>query len=205
MPSVRPLFLVALVLTSCGGSAVATDPAPRTISAADLDELVLAPHEAPPGTEYLAASSGPLTVKKLWNPACCPGQIAAFEEAGFTTGYRSMFQRPGHSGDPIDARPGVEVAASTAAMFTDTAGADRAMREWHEFYDSPVLDPLGTDGLGEDAIAVMGSPNAPAEVVFLYLWRIDEVVLSLRVSGGRGTVGLDRVRGMVDRMARRAS
>lgn len=203
MPPLRLLLVFALA--ACGGSADARDPQPRTISAADLDDIVLAADEAPPGTEYLADSSGPLTVKKLWNPSCCPGQIAAFEEAGFTTGYRSFFEKPGHSGDPIDARPGVEVAASTAALFADAAGASRAMRDWHAYYDSPVLDPLGTAGLGEEAIAVMGSPNAPAEVVFLYLWRIDNLVLSMRVAGGRGTVGLDQARAMAYRMDRRAS
>jgi len=209
MPPLRSLasLAVAVALAACGGDADAGDPAapPREIEAADLAGLVLRADEAPEGTDYLAESSGMLMLKDLWNPACCPGQIAAFEEAGFSTGYRSFFQQPGHSGDPIDARPGVEVASSTAVLFTNATGASRALRDWYAYYEAPVFELVGKEGLGEEAIAVMGSPDAPAEIVFLYLWRIDKLVLSLRVSAGRGSVSLEQVRTWVDRMDARAS
>ena len=202
--SSRFLILTA-VLVACSGNADARDPVPRRITATDLGQIVLRADEAPVGTVYLAELSGPVTLEQLWSPDCCPGQIAAFDEAGFTTGYRSLFEKPGHSGDPVDARPGVEVAASTVALFTDAEGASEAMRDWYDYYRSPVFDPVPSDGLGVEAIAVMGSPNSPAEAVYLYLWRIDRLLLSLRVSAGRESIDLEQVRAMVDRMDARAS
>jgi hypothetical protein len=68
-----------------------------------------------------------------------------------------------------------------------------------------VLEALPTDELGEEAAAVKGSPNAPAEVFFLYLWRIDRALMGLRVSAGAGTVSSEQVRELVDTMNSRVS
>jgi hypothetical protein len=199
---------MAMLSAGCGDRGVvdAADAGPRReITAVELDELVLRVEEAPEGTEFLAERSGTLRVDELWPSDCCPGPQSTFEEAGFATAYARVFEMPGHSDDPIDTRPGWEEVSSAAVLFDTTTGASEALGEWLEYYDSPVLDRLPTDGLGEDAVAVTGSPNAPAEVFYLYLWRVDRAVLALRVSVGTGSVSSAEVRELVDRMDARVT
>jgi hypothetical protein len=199
---------MAMLSAGCGDHGVvdAADAGPRReITAVELNELVLRVEEAPEGTEFLAERSGTLRVEELWPSDCCPGPQLTFEEAGFATAYARVFEMPGHSDDPIDTRPGWEEVSSAAVLFDTTTGASEALAEWLEYYDSPVLDRLPTDGLGEDAVAVTGSPNAPAEVFYLYLWRVDRAVLALRVSVGTGSVSSAEVRELVDRMDARVT
>jgi hypothetical protein len=203
---VKRVALVLVVLAAgCAGDADGDRAAPVRFSPSDLPGMVLRAEEAPAGTEYIAASSGVLSLEDVWGSDCCPTQQEEFDDAGFAAAAGAFFEQPGHSGDPIDTRPGVEIASSTAVLFVTSTGAEAAMDSWFDYYRSPVLDPLDTSGLGEEAIAVTGSPDAPAEELFLYLWRIDRLVLSLRVSAGRGSVSLDEVRDWVDRMDARAS
>ena len=201
------LAIAALLsLVACGGDAGAggSSPPPQ-FSPSDLDGFVLGEDEAPAGTEYLKGTSGALTLGELWSSDCCAVQQEAFEDAGFDAAYGSFFEQPGHSADPIDARPGYEIVSSTAVLFATSTGATQALEHWYEYHASPVLQRVSTEGLGDEAIAVMGSPDAPAETLFFYVWRIDRLVLSLRASTGRGTISLDQVRDLVDRMDGRAS
>jgi hypothetical protein len=204
---VGAILAIAVLLTTaaCGGKAAGGSDDPPRLSVTDIDGFVLGDDEAPPGTDYIGGSSGTLSLEELWSSDCCLGVQDAFEDAGFDAAYGSFFEQPGHSADPIDARPGYELVSSTAVLFATSTGASQALDEWYGYYASPVLERVPTDGLGEEAVGVMGSPNAPAEVFFLYVWRIDRLVLGLRVSAGRGTVGLDDVRELVDRMDDRAS
>jgi hypothetical protein len=199
---------IALVSAGCGDRGVvdAADAGSRQgITAVELDEVVLKVDEAPEGTEYLAERSGTLRVDELWPSDCCPGPQLTFEDAGFASAYARVFEMPGHSDDPIDTRPGWEEVSSAAVLFDTSTGASEALREWLEYYDSPELEKLSTDGLGEEAAAITGSPNAPAEVFYLYLWRVDRAVLALRVSVGAGSVSGAEVRELVDRMDARVT
>lgn len=207
MPPGPPAALLAvLLLSGCVGRAAPEELEFRTdFSAAELEEIVLQPEEAPPGTDFIEESSGPFALEEFWPSSCCPVQQEAFGDAGFSSAYGNLFQKPGHSGDPIDARPGVEVASSQAALFLDEAGASEAMLAWIEYYAAPELGPAPSEGLGEESAAFVGNPNAPAETLILYFWRIGPLLLNLRVSGGAGTVTLDQVRAMVDRINDRAS
>jgi hypothetical protein len=207
---VRPVlsFAVAVLLlgTACGERASSDAVETKDqLDAANLDEVVLRADEAPEGTDYLPERSGALLLDELWPSDCCPGQQVLFEDDGFTTAYAGVFEKPGHTSDPIDTRSGWEVVSSAAVLFETSTGASEALGDWLAYYDSPVLDRLPTDGLGEEAVAVMGSPNAPAEVFYLYLWRVDRAVLALRASVGTGTVPPDDVRALVDRMDARIS
>ena len=204
--SVGAFVLVALA--ACGGNdagAAARSSAEPGFTPDDLERFVVRADEAPEGVELLIESSGELGVDGLWPDDCCPAQQEIFRDAGFVAAYGAAFQKPGHSGDPIDTRPGWEILRSHAVLFATEVGASSAMHDWRAYYKSSVLDPLPTDGLGDEAIAVVGSPNAPAEVFYLYLWRIDRLVLSLRASVGRGSVSTDEVRAFVDRMDARAT
>jgi len=195
-----------LVLAGCAGSGEESEAAPQIrVSPADLGEIVLPAREAPEGTAYIAERSGTLRVDELWPSDCCPSQQIAFEDAGFTDAYARVFQKPGHSGDPIDTRAGWELVSSAALLFRTAEGATAAMDSWLGYYESPVLKAMATDGLGEEAVGVKGSPNAPAEVFFLYLWRIDRALMGLRVSAGADTISEEQVRGLVDRMNSRIS
>lgn len=170
------------------------------VTPADLGNIVLPASEAPEGTDYLAERSGTISLEDLWPSDCCPAQQLEFREAGFADAYARVFQKPGHSDDPIDTRPGWELVSSSAVLFRTPEGATAAMDSWLGYYESPVLDAIPADGLGEEALAVMGSPNAPAEVFFLYLWRVDRALMGLRVSAGAGTVSVEDVRALADRM-----
>ena len=201
----KVLLLVAVLASACGGSVEAEQTPPDRVSPDELGGMVLRAEEAPEGTEYIPEASGELAVDDVWSSDCCPGPQEAFRDAGFVAAYGAYFEKPGHSGDPIDTRPGVEIMSSTAVLFATSTGAEAALDVWFDYYRSPVLDPVDGRGLGEEHIAVMGSPNAPAETLFLYLWRIDRLILTLRVSAGRGSVLLEQVRAWVDLMHRRAT
>jgi hypothetical protein len=178
----------------------------RTYSADDLEAFVLRPQEAPSPTRFVEGGSGPLTtVEQFWPSVCCPAQQEAFADAGFQAGYGALFERPGRSGDPIDTRPSYELISSRVALFATEDGAEDAMREWIEYHAAPELASLPARGLGEDAHAFVGNPNAPAETLVMYFWRLGRLVLSLRVSAGAGTVSVSEVRALVDRMHGRAS
>ena len=175
------------------------------VGATDLGDVVLEASDAPPGTEYLAERSGTLHVEELWPSDCCPSQQQVFKDAGFSTAYARAFEKPGHTGDPVDTRPGWETVASVAVLFRTPEGASTAMDSWLQYYESPALDTVSGEGLGDESVAVMGSPESASEVFFLYLWRVDRAVLALRVSAGTGTVSVADVRALVDRMDERVT
>lgn len=195
-----------LLLTSCGEEPAGgkADPDER-VEATELDDVVLGTSEAPPGTEYLPGRSGNLSLEELWPSDCCPSQQLLFEDAGFSAAYGRVFEKPGHTGDPVDTRAGWETMSSVATLFRTTEGASTAMDAWLEYFESPSLEAAPADGLGDEAVAVTGSPESPSEVFFLYLWRIDSAVLALRVSAGAGTVSVADVRALVDRMDARVT
>ncbi len=199
-------LLVMAGASSCGGTGtVAASDRSRTYSPSDLEEFVLGPDEGLEGTRFVEGASGPLTLERFWSSSCCPSQQQAFAEAGFVAGYGVLFERPGRSGEPIDTRPGFEQLSSRAALFRSETGASQAMAGWTEYQDAGELDPLPARGLGEEAGAFMGSPDAPAETVVLYVWRMGRLLLYLRASVGTGTVPVEQVRELADRMDRRAS
>jgi hypothetical protein len=182
--------------------AVASDP---TYTAGQLEAFVLRPDEAPEGTRFIEGASGTLPLKRFWPSSCCSAQQAGFDEAGFEAGYATLFERPGRSGEPIDTRPGFEQVSSRVALFRSDDGASEAMATWIEYQDAGELDRLPGRGLGDEVGAYVGSPDAPAETVVLYVWRMGRLLLYLRASVGTGSVPVERVRELADRMDRRAS
>ena len=193
--------VLLLLASACADGAEGSDAGPAVrVSPAELGEIVLPASEAPEGTEYLPERSGTIPLVELWPSDCCPSQQLAFEEAGFSEAYARVFLKPGHSDDPIDTRAGWELVSSAAVLFKTPEGATAGMDSWLGYYESPALEALPTDGLGEEAVAVKGSPNAPAETFFLYLWRVDRALMALRVSAGTDTVTAEDVRSLVDRM-----
>jgi hypothetical protein len=200
------VVLLVVATASCAGEGtVAASGPPRTYSAVDLEGIVLRPDEGPEGTRFIESASGSMTLERFWPSSCCPAQQIAFADAGFEAGHATLFERPGRSGEPIDTRPGYEQLSSRAALFRSEFGASEAMAGWIEYQDAGELDPLPDRGLGEDAEAFVGSPDAPAETVVLYVWRIGRLVLYLRASVGSGTVPVEQVRALADLMDRRAS
>lgn len=200
--------LLALVLpsASCSQPAAPEELEFRTdFAATDLAEIVLQADEAPPGTDFVEETSGPFALEEFWPSSCCPTQQEAFGDAGFSSAYGSIFEKPGHSGDPIDTRSGFEVVSSQAVLFLHDEGASEAMLAWIDYYAAPELGPAPSEGLGEESAAFVGNPNAPAEALFLYFWRIGPLLLNLRVSAGTGSVGIEDVRPLVDRINERAS
>jgi hypothetical protein len=198
---------VLAAVSSCGGSEGATTDAdrPRSYTPSELEGFVLRPDEGPEGTTFVEGASGTLTLERFWPSSCCPAQQVAFDDAGFVAGYGVLFERPGRSGEPIDTRPGFEQLSSRVALFRSEDGASEAMAGWIEYQDAGELDPLPGRGLGEEVGAYVGSPDAPAETVVLYVWRMGRLVLYLRASVGSGSIAVERIRELAGRMDRRAS
>jgi hypothetical protein len=192
--------MVLLGAAACGGPEESSARPSAEITRINIDEIILGADEAPEGTDYLNERSGVLALDELWPSDCCPGQQALFEEAGFEYGYAGVFEKPGHSDDPIDTRAGWEEVSSVAVLFETSTGASSALGSWLAYYESPVLDRVPADDLGEESIGLTGSPNAPAEVFYLYLWRVERTVLALRVSAGAETITTEQVRELVDLM-----
>jgi hypothetical protein len=205
---IRAVVACLLLLTpaACGREARGGTPGePRFYAAADLPGFVLRREDAPEGTELRDDLSGRYDLERLWPTSCCLGVQELFDEAGFQTAHVTLFERPGHSADPVDTRPGWELVSSSAVLFLTDDGAARAMDAWIDYHRAPVLDPVDVRGLGDEAVGLTGSPAAPADQLYLYVWRRGRLVLSLRASTGAGTVPVDEVRRLVDRMDDRAS
>jgi hypothetical protein len=207
-PAVRALLLCLLLLPAAGCVEKAEgepSPEPRAYAAADLADIVLRDDERPEGTEPRPDRSGFLDAERFWPSSCCLGIQESFERAGFRVAHLKVFERPGHSADPIDTRPGWEVAVSSAVLFLDEDGAHEALDTWVDYYRAPGVDPVKVGNLGDEAVELVGSPASPAERVYLFVWRRDRLLLSLRASTGYGTVSAPAVRRLVDRMDDRAS
>jgi hypothetical protein len=201
MPRLLPVLLTALMATACGDHASSKAAAPHPeIERLDLAEIVLHAEEAPEGTDYLPDRSFSINLEDLWPSDCCPSQQLAFDDFGFEAASAGVFQKPGYTGEPIDARPGWELVSSAAVLFETSTGASSALGSWLEYYDAPVLERLSVDGLGEEGVAIKGSPSAPSEVFYLYLWREGRAVMSLRVTAGTDSVTDEQVRELVDLM-----
>jgi hypothetical protein len=205
-PGLVRLVLAALLLVAaCGRDAAdGTSGEPRFYTARELASFVLHRDEGPEVTEFREEASGAQDVKRFWPSSCCLGIQAQFEEAGFQTSQVAVFERPGHSADPIDTRPGWELVSSSAVLFLTDEGASAAMDVWVDHYRTPVLEGLDVRGLGQEAVGLAGSPVAPAERQYVYVWRRGRLLLALRASTGAGTVSVDQVRKLVDRMDARA-
>jgi hypothetical protein len=198
--------LLVLVLAGCGRQTRGgLSREHRFYTARDLSGFVLRREEAPEGTELREDASGQYDLERLWPTSCCLEVQEQFDEAEFQTARVSLFERPGHSADPVDTRPGWELVSSSAVLFLTDEGAAMAMDAWIDYHRSPVLDPVDVRGLGDSAVGLTGSPAAPAEQLFLYVWRRGRLLLSLRASAGAGTVPVEQVRRLVDRMDDRAS
>jgi hypothetical protein len=205
-PAARALVLFLLLLPAVGCVEKAdgvTNPEPRAYAAADLADIVLRDDERPDGTEPRPDRSGFLDAERFWPSSCCLGIQESFDRAGFQVARVKVFERPGHSADPIDTRPGWEVAVSSAVLFRDEDGASEALDTWVDYWE-PGLDPVKVGSLGDEAVGLVGSPASPAERVYLFVWRRGRLLLSLRASTGYGTVSLPAVRRLVDRMDDRA-
>jgi hypothetical protein len=207
-PAARALLLCLLLLPAAGCVKKAlgeTSPERREYVAADLAAFVLRDDERPEGTEPRRDRSGFQDAERFWPSSCCRGIQESFDRAGFQVAHVKVFERPGHSADPIDTRPGWEVAVSSAVLFLDEDGASEALDTWVGYYRAPGLDPVKVESLGDEAIGLVGSPASPAERVYLFVWRRGRLLLSLRASTGYDTVSLPAVRRLVDRMDDRAS
>jgi hypothetical protein len=206
-PAMIALCLLLLAGAACsadaadGKSAAGSD---RYYTAGELPDLVLRPGERPEGTELRDDLSGRQNVDRFLPTSCCLALQEAFEEAGFQVAHVRVFERPGHSADPIDTRPGWEVAESTAVLFLDEEGAAQAMDAWVEEVRTPYFDPVDLRGFGDRAVGLTGSPESAAERTFLFVWRRGRLLLSLRASTGAGTVPADEVRRLARLMDERA-
>jgi hypothetical protein len=203
------VLMVCLLVPAAGGCAA--DPAEGTKDAVDraytsrgLPGLVLHLGERPAGTELREDLSGRQGLERFLPTSCCPGIQAAFDEAGFQIAHVRVYERPGHSADPIDTRPGWEVAESTVVLFLDEEGAAEAMDVWVDEVRTPFLEPVHLGRLGDESVGMTGSPESAAERMYFFVWRRGRLLLSLRASTGAGTVSANDVLDLVERMDTRA-
>lgn len=144
-------------------------PAPR-FTPADLAEIVLAPGEAPEGTEFTRDFRSQSVLGRTAT------DVGALVEAGFVDAYRTEFQTAGVG----SVERGTVFLATGAILFEDARSASRALAitaERHRLGTGradaePVTDIPG-EGLGEESFGFEGRfvsfvPN-PAVT---YVWRV---------------------------------
>jgi len=186
MEHVRRLTLICLLLAAaaCGGSG-------KAFTAADLPRLLLQPSEAPAGTRYLAAESGPATLEQF------PGvdrSRKAFAALGFEGGYVRVF---------ASADQAVTIA-NGAMVFKDADAASRAVEVQRSVVVPSVTigaKPLSVDQLGDEAFAFSFTLGPAGKPGAIYFFRLGNAMFL--VPGG-GAVKPSELQAIARRIAARA-
>ena len=176
----------------------------RSYTSKGLPSLVLKPSEAPAGTRARAADRGPVSLDEFWS--CCKSQREEFAKLGFQAAYRSGFEAPDLPEKPTDWKPGVAFARSVVALFNDAEGASRAMHIWESFFTASAQgapEKLTID-LGDESSAVTGIFYRDDERLFIYFWRIGNLILHVRIGGREGTIDRKAVDPLARKMDSRA-
>jgi hypothetical protein len=152
------------------------------ISQSDLDDLVLAPEDVPPGLVLDERASG--TIKELGDAFRVKGGLDPDVVKGFVAGRENTYVSPGSP------QPGqVGFVGSLALLFADERDAREFMAFSKEFQveEAPVADELPADGLGEAGYGVHYPPDREGNESYGYVWRVGTVVLTVAVGGPAGS------------------
>ena len=171
----------------------------RAYTSEALPSLVLKPAEGPAGTHARAEDRGSVSLDEFWS--CCKTQREEFAKLGFQAAYRSGFEAPQLPEKPTDWKPGVAFARSVVALFNDAEGASRAMPVWQSFFTASARgtpEKLTID-LGDESSAVTGIFYRDGQRLFIYFWRIGNLILHVRIGGREGSID----RAAIDPLARK--
>jgi hypothetical protein len=163
---------VLLAASACSG----------TLSGEDLDRLLLQREDVPQGLVLDADASGP--VEELADAFQVKGGLDPPVEEGFVEGRENTFvsARPPQPGQ-------LGFAGSLALLFEDEADAREFMAFSRTFQleDAPVADELPADGLGEAGYGVHYPPDRRGNESYGYVWRVDDLVVTVAVGGPAGS------------------
>lgn len=171
---------VGLTLTAC------TSPAPASSWRRPLSALVLQPAEDPPGTIYLAKSSGPQTLGTiLHGDQNAAQERALLQQAGFKGAYIALF-----AGLRLPAPvASAHIVVSSAAVFPSQNAATKALAVSNTVATpTQTPQPVPADGLGPHARGVRATLTAFPGEEFIYLWTEGNTVRVLIDAGGTGVV-----------------
>lgn len=152
------------------------------ISQSDLDGLVLAPEDVPPGLVLDQRASG--AIEELGDAFRVEGGLDPNVVKGFVAGRENTYVSPD---SPQPGRLGF--VGSLALLFTDEHDAREFMAFSKEFQveEAPVADELPADGLGDAGYGVHYPPDQQGNESYGYVWRVGTVVLTVAVGGPAGS------------------
>lgn len=179
-------------------------PSARTIDPADLSDLIPSSAEAPVGTEFYPAPSGPQRIDTLTQNV-----PTANDEAGgleFIGGFGSFFVTPGF--DPFGGggshSPEATLIGTAAFAFADPEDASEALRIHRELVVRAVTSgavETVVDDLGEEAHSFTFERGVTPLPGAIYAFRVANVVFVVAGSGENldPTTLLDIARATADR------
>jgi hypothetical protein len=183
-------ILSVTLLSGCGGAphaarATTGPPSERpSVSADTLARVVLQPDEAPAGTAYFKAQSGPQSVEDLLHSGSGVHEAQQqLRRTGFQKAYRALFvgaaTGPGTSATQRS-------LASFAVSFRDAAAAQQAQVILGDAISGARTDlkPVPATGLGAGARGFSAPLPALNGSTFYYSWVRGSAVLMVIDSGG---------------------
>ena len=195
MNGARVAGALALIVVACGGA-----PAPAPIARADLEGIVLAREDAPPGTVYLASVSGPSDLESF---ARDEPELERLQGEGFLVGHLSLFVPVDQETPQGPLEEGEVLLQQVAGLFRRTGGADSAMLRFVDdlkVRQVPEAESVAAGGLGDRAVGLAGATPDGATIQ-MFVWRERNLILFVSVVGDMSGA---EVRSLADELQGRA-
>jgi hypothetical protein len=190
----RVVALALLVAVAAGCSMGGDEGSEATFEQRDLRRLVLLPRDLPQG--FTQFDWGPQIAAD--SPA---GKRADRERFGRIDGWKARYKRVGGTAQTR----GAHVIESRAELFESSSGADDEL-DAHRAEVEDTQQLLDTEELGEESFASTSETGGQGTVVYYqFAWRVDNVTLSLLVSGFAGRLTVSDALALARRQERRTA
>lgn len=200
--SLAVLAVSAIVAAGCH-SVDAPSLAPRgRFTRADVDAIVLQPSDALKGTVYVNGTSGFQDLRAFARDNV---ELGHLRDDGFQVGHLALFFPAGHTngGVPVPLTNDSVIVQGIAGLFHDADGAERSLERYVNDLRSrqmPDAKDIASGGLGDRAFGLQGS-TPDGSRVFMYVWRVDNLILAV---SGSGPINDAEVRALADLVNGRA-
>lgn len=194
---------LVLVLALAVGAACSSEDPGDTFTAPDLDEIVLQPADAPPGTEWASSVSGPTDLQRFARNA---DELELLQNDRFREGYLSLFVPPGYA-EPNPTLPPLPADAvfvqGIAGLFATGGGAHAALDRFVADLRTnqiPSASDVEAGGLGDESFGIEGASTDGSHVL-IFVWRRGNLILAV---SGAGDIAAGEVRSLADLVDARA-